>query len=141
MGTGGGPSPNIKKDVTHDLIFSIINEKTVYGLSNQFDSDEIELQEQNSGNDCTFELQTDNVIVNEPMIKTRGIKRKRPATVVRALASSHIAQRYEELIERRLHISHCIENEFKEKTAEHLKRMESLDLEIALKKQQLNNYI
>ncbi|CAH1114866.1 unnamed protein product [Psylliodes chrysocephalus] len=31
-GTGGGPPDNIKDDPTNDLLLSIMNEKTVYGL-------------------------------------------------------------------------------------------------------------
>lgn len=35
-GTGGGPSRTIKKDACFDMILSIINHKTVYGLKNKF---------------------------------------------------------------------------------------------------------
>lgn len=66
--------------------------------------------------------------------------RKRPATVVKALTSSNIAEKYDELIDRRLRIAERMENEFKQKTLEHLKRLELLDLEIDLKKKQLNSY-
>ncbi|CAH1106931.1 unnamed protein product [Psylliodes chrysocephalus] len=37
--TGRGPAPNIKKDSNHDLIWGLLNVKTVYGLDNEFDSD------------------------------------------------------------------------------------------------------
>ncbi|KAG5886306.1 hypothetical protein JTB14_003461 [Gonioctena quinquepunctata] len=35
-GTGGGPAPIIKKDDTFDLILSIVNHKTAFGLENKY---------------------------------------------------------------------------------------------------------
>ncbi|CAH1099699.1 unnamed protein product [Psylliodes chrysocephalus] len=264
--TGGGPPPNIKKDSNHDLILGLMNVKTVYGLDNEFDSDNqiiaepedpaeneefvyefgsneywtIEkddnmfqnevFDEQPRNNPITIDspstshvqIQTSQTVqtptsimhTNEIQIpsssqtvltptsiahhpnkvlnpncsqklptptiphhnkiripsssqtepttnimqphkiqipscsqtvptptnkaKNQFVRRKRPATVVRALTSSRLAEKYDDLVDRRLRIAERTENEFKEKTAEHLKRMELLDFEIAIKKRQLN---
>lgn len=37
--TGGGLPPKIKKDACDEILLSIINTKTIYGLTNSFDSD------------------------------------------------------------------------------------------------------
>lgn len=37
--TGGGSLPTLQKDPSNELALSLINEKTVYGLRNPFDSD------------------------------------------------------------------------------------------------------
>lgn len=38
-GTGGGQPFKIRKDPCHDIILSIMNTKTVYGLANEIDGD------------------------------------------------------------------------------------------------------
>ena len=37
--TGGGQPPKVKKDPCHDIILSIMNAKTVFGLQNDLDGD------------------------------------------------------------------------------------------------------
>ncbi|KAJ8926625.1 hypothetical protein NQ314_020989 [Rhamnusium bicolor] len=39
MLTGGGPMPVLKKDSSDDLLISILNEKTLHGAHNEYDSD------------------------------------------------------------------------------------------------------
>lgn len=74
-----------------------------------------------------------------PSFQTKKqLRRRRPATVVRALTSSNIAEKYNDLLDKRLNITDASLNEFKEKNDEHSKRMELLDLEIQIKKKQLN---
>ncbi|KAG5886127.1 hypothetical protein JTB14_021349 [Gonioctena quinquepunctata] len=70
--------------------------------------------------------------------------RKRPATIVRALTSSTVAEKYDLLLEKRLKIAtlqqqllekelNQKDQEIKQKNEEHLKRMHLLDLEIKIK--------
>ncbi|KAF5300840.1 hypothetical protein FQA39_LY10962 [Lamprigera yunnana] len=72
-----------------------------------------------------------------PDNKSKTIKRKRSGTTVRALTLSNIAEKYNELSAARLRIAEMMERDFVQKNAEHLKRMELLDLEIALKNKKL----
>lgn len=62
--TGGGPPPKIKKDETEDILKSIINEKTLVGLTNKFDDDaDVSTIPKQGNNDMTIEyvLECDEV--------------------------------------------------------------------------------
>lgn len=39
--TGGGTTPKFTKDPSHELVLSLMNNKSVFGLTNPFDSDSI----------------------------------------------------------------------------------------------------
>jgi hypothetical protein len=62
--TGGGPAKLLKKDASGNLLLSLMGDKTVYGLSNSFDCDnvpstshEINHVLQNVTNETTIEFQ------------------------------------------------------------------------------------
>jgi hypothetical protein len=62
--TGGGPAKLLKKDASDNLLLSLMGDKTVYGLSNSFDCDnvpstshEINHVLQNVTNETTIEFQ------------------------------------------------------------------------------------
>jgi hypothetical protein len=40
--TGGGPAKLLKKDASDNLLLSLMGDKTVYGLSNSFDCDNVQ---------------------------------------------------------------------------------------------------
>jgi hypothetical protein len=71
--TGGGPAKLLKKDASDNLLLSLKGDKTVYGLSNSFDCDnvpstshEISHVLQNVTNETTIEFQ-DNCNADIPL--------------------------------------------------------------------------
>jgi hypothetical protein len=67
--TGGGPAKLLKKDASDNLLLSLMGDKTVYGLSNSFDCDNVPSTShvlQNVTNETTIEFQ-DNCNADIPL--------------------------------------------------------------------------
>ncbi|KAJ8942750.1 hypothetical protein NQ314_009960 [Rhamnusium bicolor] len=60
--TGGGSADIIKKDENYDSIISILNEKTVFGLTNPFDADK-NIKSETSENQAMSETNDDEEII------------------------------------------------------------------------------
>ncbi|KAK4882544.1 hypothetical protein RN001_005863 [Aquatica leii] len=148
--TGGGPSTSQKTD--DDLIRSIVNEKTIDGMVNDFDGDQMEIIEDINENapptleDTPSTSQWKNYTPSEmqrPPHKALSTSRRRPITVVKALTSSNIAERYNQLLDKRLSIADLTENEMKQKKEfkeqSRAIKLQLLQIELEIKQKQLEN--
>ncbi|KAJ8972260.1 hypothetical protein NQ314_000262 [Rhamnusium bicolor] len=207
----------LKKDENYDSIISILNEKTVFGLTNPFDADkniksEVRISDLNADEGITSENQAmsetndDEEIIelviedsdlhkncnreNEEAVpttsntpttakrvyenvpeenttwkkyrpsylqtplnenlrnaksftikKSSDVSRRRPTTQVKAVTSSLVTQRYEQLLEKRMSIANyqkeLLRKQLAQQETEHALKVELLKLEIELKKRQL----
>ncbi|KAK4872617.1 hypothetical protein RN001_014646 [Aquatica leii] len=184
--TGGGPPSPIKKDDCYDLILDIVNTKTIFGLANPCDNDEvtekqISMEDSEPWTETIMESDTNSVsetfngtgiptdqievvFVDQPNSscasmnlsdKSFGTKpgdlrkvlnpclqknikhaRKRPnfsrrrPSVIRPLSSSTLAEKYEILLDKKIHLANGLQQE-------HELIMTLLRFDIALKKKQL----
>ncbi|KAF5272264.1 hypothetical protein FQR65_LT17247 [Abscondita terminalis] len=134
MLTGGGTA-DTKEDKSDDVLLSILNKKTVVGLENMFDDDAhfvigdtslskehdrgiiIELEENLQDEDPCLMIEDpdtlnveniasgrNNIFVKNVGKNTASTSRPR-STIVKALTTSSLAQKYEELVTKRLEIS------------------------------------
>ncbi|CAG9768508.1 unnamed protein product [Ceutorhynchus assimilis] len=138
MKTGGGPENKIELDAADKILITIVNQKSVEGLMNIFDSDIADVQCKNvdepkddkGNNKQEFYLKNMTCLEKIKVTKTEGQSRwgfgtdnrsdtnkgiaraqgrgrqglmtrqtRRPG--IRILASSHIAQKYDELLDQR----------------------------------------
>ncbi|KAJ8948080.1 hypothetical protein NQ318_008431 [Aromia moschata] len=160
--TGGGIPSKSTSNPLRDITLQTMNEKTVFGLNNEFDSDanKINNDASISENDCeTIYLEVEDHIENEnswskwkandlkkptssPLIPkfangenlTPHSSRRRPAATM-TLQSSNIAKIYNELAEKRLEVAE-VELEIlknKERREEEKHKLEKNILEVQLK--------
>ncbi|KAK5648275.1 hypothetical protein RI129_003167 [Pyrocoelia pectoralis] len=131
--TGGG-TPKIVTCDDKELVLSLMSDKTVYGLEGMHDSDSIGIVQENCDEDAEVVIEDEEVEpptkrlkecapvadwskvkptmlttpTNSALRKANGSfdgSRRRPATIVRALSSSVIAEKYELLVDKRLTIA------------------------------------
>ncbi|KAJ8915275.1 hypothetical protein NQ315_014783 [Exocentrus adspersus] len=174
--TGGGPPTKIFKpdDEADAILLSIVNEKTLHGLPNPFDSD-VQTHDSDEIHDATeypvdleYELSNPNLednvknINQDSTLKDTSLNWKshtpadlrttknpvlevsentpsrtsgrRPTTAVKTLTSSHVAEKYNILLDRRLVL---VEQQIEQGKEEHLLTVRKRKLEIALLEEEL----
>ncbi|KAJ8913083.1 hypothetical protein NQ315_006584 [Exocentrus adspersus] len=203
--TGGGTKKDVPIDSSQDLLLSIINTKTVFGLYNPSDSDnnihkqnceenvvEFQLEADVSGTQMSEWDETETEVETAPTenlgtqqgnlenqqgkqqwkkpsslkspissnLKRPGdsrdlqdtpctskktplsSNRRRPTTTVRALSSSHLSEKYELLMDKRLVIADYekrkLENDLDMQRVEHNLKVELLKIQIEIEKKNLS---
>ncbi|XP_031328881.1 uncharacterized protein LOC116159922 [Photinus pyralis] len=192
--TGGGQVPPTKDDPADMLLLSIMNEKTVSGLKNKFDSDcDVTPVAIEVGDTLIFDMDTNdpecdvpspassatqkrkhdedeiveqenppvaveswkhykpsnlqnpiNPVLNEQSTSRTPLRsnRRRPVQQIKALSSSAVAEKYEQLLNKRLilvekQILQLEEDKIMKKEKQRLE-LQLLELEIEIKKKTLN---
>nr|CAI5846093.1 unnamed protein product [Callosobruchus analis] len=178
--TGGGPPPDDSKENYEDLLLSITNEKTVFGLPSQYDGDAelaIPCEGDGQSSEIEFELTNDDIVIadlsehkykpsnlKEPIsmylqettdeiepdqpttsgtrrLNNKSSTRRRCTTVVKALTSSDISKKYNELLDVRLEIASKVKQQLQQEPTHNKlkfdKEMELLNLKIECSKQTL----
>ncbi|XP_050516283.1 uncharacterized protein LOC126891144 [Diabrotica virgifera virgifera] len=117
--TGGGPCAKPPKmESSDEVLLSMVNEKTVSGILNTFDGDS-EVTNENSSltkhkewesySPADLKKSPNRLLLNDNISKQSQAKRgrlnnssrRRPATIVKTLTSSNIADKYDKLLDRR----------------------------------------
>ncbi|VEN37510.1 unnamed protein product [Callosobruchus maculatus] len=186
--TGGGPPPDDSKENYEDLLLSITNEKTVFGLPSQYDGDAelaIPCEGDGQSSEIEFEVTNADIVVadlsehdymtnpwkkykpsnlKEPIsmslqettdkiepdqpttsgtrrLNNKSSTRRRCTTVVKALTSSDISKKYNELLDVRLEIASKVKQQLQQELTHNKlkfdKEMELLNLKIECSKQTL----
>ncbi|CAH1102134.1 unnamed protein product [Psylliodes chrysocephalus] len=140
--TGCGKLPIRKLDDTEDVMLSIMNKKTIYGLTpHQFDSDNVSTPKIQVNENVEFEYlevennenqhsnyesdmdddEEDNNCENKsnqssktPVRQNKSCSRRRPTEFVKVLSSSLFAEKYDLLLDRRLILSEKLIEELEE---------------------------
>nr|CAI5846565.1 unnamed protein product [Callosobruchus analis] len=153
--TGGGPPPDDSKENYEDLLLSITNEKTVFGLPSQYDGDAelaIPCEGDGQSSEIEFEVTNDDIVIadlSEHDYMTNLWKKYKPSNLKEPISMSlqettdeiDISKKYNELLDVRLEIASKVKQQLQQELT-HIKlkfdkEMELLNLKIECSKQTL----